>query len=58
MMTEKMFKELNQSELEKTIGGKNKDFLIVGPFDWFKKHLIVGPFDWFKKHQGKSQKHM
>ena len=39
-----MFKELNQSELEKTIGGKNKDF------------LIVGPFDWFKKHQGKSQK--
>lgn len=46
MMTEKMFKELSQSELEKTIGGKNKDF------------LIVGPFDWFKKHQGKSQKHM
>ena len=26
MMTEKMFKELDQSELEKTIGGKNKDF--------------------------------
>ena len=36
MMTEKMFKELNQSKLEKTIGGKNKNFLIVGPFDWLK----------------------
>lgn len=45
MMTEKMFKELNQSELEKTVGGNTKDF------------LIAGAFDWFKKFQGKAQKH-
>ena len=38
MKKKKMFKELDQSELEKTIGGKNKDFLIVGPFDWLKKN--------------------
>ena len=38
MMTDAGIKELDQSELEKTIGGKNKDFLIVGPFDWLKKN--------------------
>ena len=36
MATEKTFKELSQSELEKTVGGNTKDFLIAGPFDWFK----------------------
>lgn len=45
MATEKTFKELSQSELEKTVGGNTKDF------------LIAGPFDWFKKFQGKAQKH-
>lgn len=36
MATEKTFKELSQSELEKTVGGNTKDFLIAGAFDWFK----------------------
>ncbi len=46
MTFEKNFKELNQTKLENTIGGNNRSF------------LIVGPFDWFKKLQGKNQKHM
>lgn len=36
MILEKNFKELNQTELENTIGGNNRNFLIVGPFDWLK----------------------
>ena len=35
MMTEKMFKELKQSELEKTIGGSG-NVQIVGVIDWLK----------------------
>ena len=37
MKQDKKFKELNQSELEETVGGNSKNVLLTGPFDWLKR---------------------